>query len=488
MNKELSKLYPSPLWENFASICSIPHPSKHEAQIIEWLKKWATDHKVDYVIDKAGNMIFRKPATPGMENRMPIILQGHIDMVPQANSDKKHDFTKDPIEPIIGEDGWIRANGTTLGADNGIGCAAAMAVLTDTQIAHGPIEVLVTIDEETGMTGAFGLEKGVIKGDILMNLDSEDEGELYVGCAGGLDASLELDYQLETTPKQMKGLQVVLTGLRGGHSGMDINLGRGNANKLMARLLKKVMSQFGVRLATLEGGNMRNAIPREAVATAVVPENKYAQLMEYVKIFTQTIQKELSVTEPGLVVKVLDAPLPEKVIAQKDAVTCVNVIFALPNGAMRMSDSMPDLVETSNNLAIVKTENGTLKIYCLMRSSVDSAKEALSDKMSAIAELASARIELSGGYPGWKPNIESPILKTMKKVYADKYGKEPAIKAIHAGLECGLFGATYPHWDMISFGPTIRHPHSPDEKVNIESVGKFWDFLVETLKNIPVKK
>ncbi len=488
MNKELLKLYPSLLWENFARICSIPHPSKHEEKILQWLKEWAKEHNIDYVQDKTGNLVFRKPATKGMEDRIPVILQGHIDMVPQANSDKVHDFTKDPIEPIIGDDGWMTANGTTLGADNGIGCAAAMAVLTDKSVEHGPIEVLLTVDEETGMTGAFGLEKGILKGDILMNLDSEDEGELYVGCAGGLDGTLSFSYKEEEIPSNRVGVKITLSGLKGGHSGMDINLGRGNANKLMTRLLKNIMEQFDFRLSYFEGGNMRNAIPREATVIGVVEPEKWEDMKVFIENFTDILKKELQLTEPNLNTNVEKIELPKKVINQEDALRGVNLIYALPNGTMRMSDAMPDLVETSNNLAIVKTEKGNFTILSLMRSSVDSAKEALSEKMRAVAELGNAKAEFSGAYPGWKPNMDSPILKTMKNIYSNKYGKEPAIKAIHAGLECGLFGFTYPHWDMISFGPTIRHPHSPDEKVHIESVGKFWDFLVETLKNIPVKK
>lgn len=488
MNKELSSLYPSILWENFAHICSIPHPSKHEEKIVAWLKEWAKKNNIECLQDKTGNLLFRKPATPGMENRTPVILQGHIDMVPQANSDKKHDFTVDPIEPIIGEDGWVKANGTTLGADNGIGCAAGMAVLTDKNVAHGPIEVLLTVDEETGMTGAFGIEKGFLKGEILMNLDSEDEGELYVGCAGGMDATIEINYKKEKTSPDMVGVSIQLMGLRGGHSGMDINAGRGNANKISVRLVKKLINKVGFRLASWNGGNMRNAIPREATLSGAVLKDKYDLTREIIDDFAKTIKKEFALTEPNMEIKVEKITLPQNIISPSDTLTLVNTVFALPNGVMRMSDSMPDLVETSNNLAIVETTEKSAKIYNLMRSSVNSAKDAVGDKITAIAELAGGKIELTGGYPGWNPNMNSPILKTMKEVYLKKYGKEPKIKAIHAGLECGLFGLTYPDWDMISFGPTIRHPHSPDEKVNIESVGKFWDYLVETLKNIPIKK
>ena len=487
MNTELSKLYPQKMWEIFANICDIPHPSKHEEQILTWLKDWANKNSIAYTQDETGNIILRKPATPGYENRMPVVLQGHIDMVPQANSDSNHNFVTDPIQPRICDDGWVRANGTTLGADNGMGCAAAMAILLDKTIKHGPIEVLVTVDEETGMTGAFGLKPGFIKADILINLDSEDEGELYVGCAGGMDANFELDYTTHNTSIGMTGYEIAVTGLKGGHSGMDIVLGRANANKVLMRLLKKALENIEIRIAEINGGSLRNAIPREAFATIAVPTHKTAEFEQLINKLSAAIAKEFAGTEPDLKIAIKIIETPKEVMSEKCQEKAVNLVLAIPNGVMRMSDSMPDLVETSTNLAIVKTEKGVLSVANLLRSSVESAKEAVADKMRAIAELAGAKVELTGGYPGWKPNLESPILKTMIKVYEEKYGKTPEIKAIHAGLECGLFSMAYPHWDMISCGPTIRHPHSPDERVNIESVGKFWDFLVETLKNVPVK-
>jgi dipeptidase D len=475
------------MWEIFANICAIPHPSKHEEKIIAWLKDWAKENHIEYAQDETGNIILRKPATPGYENRMPVVLQGHIDMVPQANSDSNHNFVTDPIQPRICEDGWIRANGTTLGADNGMGCAAAMAILLDKTIEHGPIEVLVTVDEETGMTGAFGLKPGFIKGDILINLDSEDEGELYVGCAGGMDANFELDYNIKMTPADNTGYEIAITGLKGGHSGMDIVLGRANANKVLMRLLKKALENIEIHIAEINGGSLRNAIPREAFATLAVPKNKTTEFESLIHKLSAAISKEFAGTEPDMKIALKNIETPKEVMGTNCQMKAVNLVLAIPNGVMRMSDSMPGLVETSTNLAIVKTEKGVLSIANLMRSSVESAKEAVADKMRAIAELAEARVELEGGYPGWKPNLESPILKTMLKVYENKYGKIPEIKAIHAGLECGLFSLAYPHWDMISCGPTIRNPHSPDERVNIDSVGKFWDFLVESLKNVPVK-
>ena len=483
----LSNLKPQLLWENFSKICSIPHPSKHEEKILAYMLDWAKQKNIQVVQDETGNLIFSKPATKGMENRKGVILQGHIGMVPQKNWDKVHYLTKDPIEPVIGTDGWVRANGTTLGADNGIGCAAAMAVLASNDIEHGPIEVLVTVDEETGMTGAFGLKPNMFQGDILINLDSEDEGELYVGCAGGLDATIEIDYKEVAVPEGMKAFNIAVTGLKGGHSGMDINLGRANANKIIIRLLKSLVREYGIRIASIDGGSLRNAIPREAFAKVVVPAEKVNAFTACIKEFTSIIQNEFSGTEPNLAIEAKATEMPSIVMGSVCQETIINVVYALPNGVMRMSDSMEGLVETSTNLAIVKSENGKVRIMCLLRSSVDSAKEAVGEKMTSIAELAQAKITLSGAYPGWKPNMNSPILKTMQKTYQDLYGKTPEIKAIHAGLECGLLGGVYPNWDMISFGPTIRNPHSPDERVHIESVEKFWNFLLATLKNIPVK-
>jgi dipeptidase D len=485
MNKDLLKLYPHDLWENFANLCDAPHPSKHEDAAIKWMKQWAKDHKVKVEQDKTGNLLFTVPATKGMEDRTPVILQGHTDMVPQAD-DPKFDFLKNPIEPII-DNGWVRANKTTLGADNGVGVCAALACVTTPGVKHGPLEILVTIDEETGMTGAFGLKKGFVKGKILINLDSETEGELYVGCAGGLDANFERKYTMMPTPEDMKGFQLIVTGLHGGHSGMDINLGRANANKIAIRFLTTAIKEYGACLASVNGGGLRNAIPREVNAILAVPAKKATAFKTFAKKFNETVKAEFSATEENLAVSVKAIDTPKKVIRTKAQNQFLNMVFAIPNGVLRMSDSMENLVETSNNVAAIKAENGTMTVTCLLRSSVDSAKNALGDRMTAIAELAECGIELSGAYPGWKPNMESPILKTCQSVYKKKFKEEPKIMAIHAGLECGLFGACYPDWDMVSFGPTIEHPHSPVERVNIDSVGKFFDFLVEVLKNIPEK-
>jgi dipeptidase D len=426
-----------------------------------------------------GNVIIRKPATKGMEKRMGVIFQTHLDMVPQKNSDKKHDFEKDPIETVIDGE-WVRANGTTLGADNGIGVAATMAVLASNDIVHGPIEALFTIDEETGMTGVFGLKKGLLNGDILMNLDSEDEGELYVGCAGGVDVSVTKKYAEEKSPKGMVAYKITAKGLKGGHSGVDIALGRANSNKLMFRFLMQAESDFGIRLSETSGGDLRNAIPRESYSIILVPDTKTKEFEKFVKGYEKMYKAEFSDTEPDLKFICEKVAVPAKVMDATKQYKIIRAVFVCPNGVIRMSQAMKGLVETSNNLAIVKCKNGKFEAYNLCRSSVDSAKEANAWKI--------ADVKLEGGYPGWKPNMKSPILQTMSDVYKEMFGNVPEKKAIHAGLECGLIGGVYPNLDMISFGPTIRYPHSPDEKVNIASVVRFWDFLVGTLKHIPVKK
>jgi dipeptidase D len=488
MSNEISKLMPAEVWANFYELTRIPRPSHHEEQVQEFVFNFGKSLGLETLKDKAGNVIIRKPATPGMENRKGVILQGHLDMVPQKNSDKDHDFTKDPIETIIDGE-WVKANGTTLGADNGIGVAAAMAVLASKDLAHGPIEALFTATEETGMDGAEGLKSGLLHGSILINMDSEDEGELYVGCAGGEDAGVQFSYTQVPVPAESIAYKLNVTGLKGGHSGLDINLGRGNANKIFFRLLKEAYKVCGVRLASISGGNLRNAIPREAFGIITVPYATADKLVGLIAGLTNTIKRELTGTEPTLKIELAKTEMPAGLIDEETQIKLTHALVACPNGAIRMSDSMPGLVETSTNLAIVKSdaEAKTVNIACLMRSSVDSAKAELGSRMESVFTLAGAKVTLSGGYPGWKPNMESPILKTMQKVYQAKFGRIPEIKAIHAGLECGILGGTYPSWDMISFGPTIRFPHSPDEKVNIESVAKFWDFLVETLKNIPAK-
>lgn len=488
MSNEITKLTPTQVWENFYKLTRIPRPSYHEEEVRHFIANFGKGLGLETIQDEAGNVIVRKPATAGMENRKGVILQGHLDMVPQKNSDKNHDFTKDPIETIIDGE-WVKANGTTLGSDNGIGVAAAMAVLASKDLAHGPIEALFTATEETGMDGANGIQPGILRGDILLNMDSEDEGELYVGCAGGEDASIQFIFKEVAVPTDSIAFRLNVTGLKGGHSGLDIALGRGNANKIFFRLLKEMHKTCAVRLASIQGGNLRNAIPREAFGVITVPYENADKLVGQVAGLTSIIKRELAVTEPTLKIELSKMDMPASVIDLETQVNLTHAIVACPNGVIRMSDSMPGLVETSTNLAIVVSDNdsNTIEVACLMRSSVDSARAELGSRMDSVFTLAGAEVTLKGGYPGWKPDMDSPILKTMQQVYQSKFGRIPEIKAIHAGLECGILGGKYPNWDMISFGPTIRFPHSPDEKVNIESVSKFWDFLVETLKNIPAK-
>lgn len=486
MSKELLSLEPKLLWENFYQLTTIPRPSKKEGNAVKFVESVGKSLNLETITDKVGNVIIRKPATPGYENRKGIILQSHLDMVPQKNSDKQHDFEKDPIQAFI-EDGWVKARGTTLGADNGIGVAATLAVLQSTDLIHGPIEALFTIDEETGMTGANNLQPGILKGDILINMDSEDEGELYVGCAGGTNANVRFSYKDEPVPANYVAYRISVTGLKGGHSGLDINLGRANANKLMFRFLKYAVANVGLRLASIDGGSLRNAIPREAFAVVVVPEKATDELKEAIEDFFKIYKHEYGKVEPDLKFSAEKTSMPLHLMDEMTQDDLINAIQACPNGVVRMSTDMEGLVETSLNLAIVKSENHEVKALALLRSSVDSAKEDVESTLESIFRLAGAEIWFDGQYPGWKPNMDSAILKTMQKVYNDKWGKVPEIKAIHAGLECGILGSAYPNWDMISFGPTIRYPHSPDEKVNIETVSLFWQFLVETLKSVPNK-
>ena len=482
----IADLNPKRVWKHFYSLTQIPRPSKHEEKAVAFLKKFGEDLGLETIQDGIGNIIIRKPATVGMEGRKGIILQAHIDMVPQKNSDKVFDFNKDAIEPRIVED-WVYATGTTLGADNGMGVAVALAVLEAKDLVHGPIEAFITVDEETGMTGARKLQPGVLKGDILINLDSEDEGELYVGCAGGLDATATFNYKEEAIPTGMTPCTLSVTGLKGGHSGMDIVLYRGNSNKVAMRALLPLIN-LGGRLISIDGGSLRNAIPREAFAEIAIPEAKIDQAKKIVEGICKDVKAELSAVDPDANITLEKGAKGNTVIDAATALNLVKSVYACPNGVIRMSDAMPGLVETSSNLAIVHSENGVAQVKCLMRGSVDSGKDDLGVAITSVFELAGAKVELAGGYPGWKPNMDSAILKAMKEVYNNMYGVEPKVMAIHAGLECGILGGTYPNWDMISCGPTIRSPHSPDERVCIPTVEKWWNYVVEVLKNAPVKK
>jgi len=482
----IQNLEPKVVWNHFYSLTQIPRPSKHEEAIRAFMVDFGKKLGLETIMDEVGNVIIKKPATAGMENRKGVILQGHLDMVPQKNSDTAHNFVKDPITAYIDGE-WVTAQGTTLGADNGMGVAATMAVLEAKDLVHGPIEALFTADEETGMTGAFGLKAGVLNGDILMNLDSEDEGELYVGCAGGTDANASSTYTETAIPQGYVAYKLSVIGLKGGHSGVDIHLGRANSNKLMFRYLKHTQKHFDLKIAEVLGGSLRNAIPRETFAKVVVPEAKAADFEKCVSHYEGIFKAEFKSVEPSLELKAEKIEMPKNIMDSASQKTLINVAYVCPNGVMRMSNDMQGLVETSMNMAIVVAKGGKIKIQSLLRSSVDSAKEALEEKVASSFELAGYELALEGRYPGWKPNMDSPILKTMQGIYQNMYGNIPKIMAIHAGLECGLLGGVYPNWDMISFGPTIRFPHSPDEKVKIDTVVRFWDFLVETLKNVPVK-
>ena len=484
--KDIRNLEPKVLWNNFYSLTQIPRPSGKKEEIGKFLVEFGKSLGLETLQDEIGNVLVRKPATPGMEDRKGVVLQSHMDMVPQKNSNVDHDFAKDPIQTII-EGEWVRANNTTLGADNGIGVAAAMAVLQSTDIPHPAVEMFITVDEETGMDGAFGLQPNFLKGDILINMDSEDEGELYVGCAGGLDANISFRYKEEEVPADDVAFMLSLTGLKGGHSGVDIHLQRANANKLIFRFLKSAVAEVEARMCCIEGGNLHNAIPREAFSVITVPKGNEDDLMELVAEYEALFIEEFKGVEESISFKAekterISGLMPEEV--QDDL---INAVTACPNGVYRFIPEVPDVVETSNNLAIVRSDGKGIEVKCLIRSSVESRKEELGSAIESVFSLAGGKVEFSGAYPGWKPNLESPILKEMIKVYERDFGKTPKILIIHAGLECGILGTNYPEMDMISFGPTIRFPHSPDEKVNIETVQKFWDYLKAVLADIPKK-
>ncbi len=486
-HSEISKLSPSPVWQFFDKICSIPHPSKHEEALAQFIVNWAKSKNLAVRRDTAGNVFIKKPATAGMENKKTVVLQAHMDMVPQKNEDTVHDFAKDPIQPYIDGE-WVTAKGTTLGADNGMGLANCLAVLDSDSVKHGPLEVLLTMDEETGMGGAFGLEPGWLEGEILLNTDSETEGEVYMGCAGGVDASLSFNVQREALPAEFSCFKLTLKGLKGGHSGADIHLGLGNANKLLARFLSAQQAALELRLIDFNGGTLRNAIPREASVTVALPQSKQHELEQSLQQFTQLIAQELAVTEPDVVslitpvepaYGVLEASLQQRIIA---------TINACPNGVMRMSNDIEDIVETSLNLGVITSDENKLTILCLIRSLIDSGRQEIEGVLASLAQLAAAEVTFSGAYPGWKPDPKSPIMHIFRDLYEKTYGHKPNIMVIHAGLECGLFKEPYPNMDMISFGPTIRGAHSPDEKVNITSVAQFWDQLTALLEVIPDKE
>lgn len=481
---EIKDLKPALVWNNFYQLTRQPRPSKHEEKVRAFLLKWGKEHKVETFADATGNVIMKVPATPGYENRKTVILQGHMDMVPQKNNDVEHDFLTDPIETWIDGE-WVKAKGTTLGADDGMGVAMAMAVAESKDLKHGPIEILVTYDEETGMTGANKLEPGVLKGDILINLDSETEGELYVGCAGGMDTEGTGRYTKVRRPKGYQAYSLKVKGCQGGHSGMDIILCRANANRIAARLTDVILAKTDTKLVEFTGGNMRNAIPREAEVLLYIKDpSKVARVLR--KAGLQVLD-EFAQTDPDMSISLTPAIFSKGYVKEDEARALVNAVLACPDGVERMSQTMPGTVETSNNLAIVKIAGGKVAIVTLMRSFIDSAKVALSRKIAAVLNNAGIKTRFVGAYSGWAPDDKSEILRVMKESYKKLYGKEPEVMAIHAGLECGIIGGIYPGLDMISCGPTLKSPHSPDERCFIPSVQKAWDFLVEVLKDIPEK-
>lgn len=483
MNEEIRNLKPKALWNKFADLNAVPRPSKKEERVIAFMKDFGKSLGLETIEDEVGNVIIRKPATKGMEDRKAVVLQSHLDMVHQKNNDTDFNFDTEGIEMYVDGD-WVRAKGTTLGADNGLGVATIMAILESHEIEHPALEALFTIDEETGMTGAKGLKGGLLNGDILLNLDTEEDDEIGVGCAGGVDVTATGTYSETDAPKNSIAYTIKLKGLNGGHSGMDIIKGLGNANKLMNRLL--FATKDFMQLSKLEGGSLRNAIPRESAAQVVVSsEEKFLAAFEKMKT---AILSEYKSLELNLSISVEKSKENfTKVMTGDDQIKFLNAINAAHNGVYRMSPDIEDLVETSNNIAKVSVADGNIKVECLTRSSVESSKEALANALISTFELAGYQGKLAGDYPGWAPNMDSPILKVLDSLYQKLNGEKANVAACHAGLECGILGQNYPEMDMISFGPTIKGAHSPDERANISSAQKYWDFVLEILKNIPKK-
>lgn len=482
----LLALYPQPLWHWFAQICAIPHPSKHEAALSAHIQAWAKERGLPVIVDQVGNLIISKPATAGMENRKAVVIQAHLDMVPQKNADKVHDFTKDPIEAWVDGE-WVKARGTTLGSDNGIGMSSALAILGSDNIPHGPLEVLLTVDEEAGMSGAFGLQAGILKADILINTDSEQEGEIYMGCAGGVDAKINLALQWQEADTTQVAYTLNVSGLKGGHSGVNIHLGRGNANKILARFLAAHANELGLCISHLQGGSLRNAIPREASCSFTLPVDKLELLQQRLGHYQDILQAELAATEPALRLSLVDAADPTQVLQTKVQQQLINLINSCPNGVMRMSDEVAGVVESSLNLGVISTTEDSVSIICMVRSLIDSGRAYIESHLQSLCDLAGAEVQFEGRYPGWKPDNSSPVMAIVKATYESIYQREPEIMVIHAGLECGLFKKPYPHLDMVSIGPTIRFPHGPDEMVNIKTVGQYWDLLLAVLARIPEK-
>ncbi len=487
MSQEIRNLEPKALWNKFADLNAVPRPSKREDRVIAFMKDFGNSLGLETFEDEIRNVIVRKPATTGMENRKPIVLQGHLDMVHQKNSDTNFDFDTQGIDMYVDGD-WVRARGTTLGADNGLGVAMIMAILESNTIKHPAIEALFTIDEETGMTGALNLKGGILKGEILLNMDTEEDDEIDIGCAGGIDVTATRSYHEEETPENSVGYSITVKGLNGGHSGMDIHKGLGNANKIMNRLLFDAFENFGLQVAEINGGSLRNAIPRESVATVIVAgiyDEAYVFDMQEI---INDIKTEFKTTEPNLTIEIVKCDLPKKVMDLGVQEGIIRSIYAAHNGVYRMSADMEDLVETSNNVARVIIKDGEISIRCLTRSSVETSKFDLANALRSVFELSGCEVNFAGSYPGWTPNVKSEILDLLVKIYEKQNNEKPKVVACHAGLECGILGTNYPDMDMISFGPTIQGAHSPDERASIASSQKFWKFVLEILENIPLKK
>jgi dipeptidase D len=484
MNSVFTGLSPEKVWYYFSEICKIPRPSKKEKLITDYIVSIARKLNLENEIDETGNILIRKPATPGYTHLPVVILQSHIDMVCEKNSDVYHDFETDPIIPRI-EGEWVKATGTTLGADDGIGIAAKLAILDMQDIEHGPLEMLFTVDEETGLTGAKGLKPGFLKGKILLNLDSEDEGELFIGCAGGQDTKVFMNYSRVAVNYDFAGFQIKVSGLQGGHSGDDINRGRGNAIKIINRLLWSSSHLFEVRISEIDGGNLRNAIAREAYANVIVPNRFSNDFIQYIKKFNAIIKNEFLITEPQLLVSYQPTELPSFLIDLSTQERLLNSLYACPHGVIAMSADVPNFVETSTNLASVKMTEKVIEIGTSQRSSSENGKQDVMNMVESVFKLAGGKITHNDGYPGWTPNPKSPILEVTRNAYNKLFTHEPKVLAIHAGLECGLIGEQYPGIDMISYGPTIKGAHSPDERLEIKTVQKFWDLTLEVLKNIP---
>jgi dipeptidase D len=487
MSNEIRNLEPKALWNKFADLNAVPRPSKKEERVIEFMKNFGNSLGLETFEDEIRNVIIRKPATPGMENRKPIVMQGHLDMVHQKNNDTNFDFDKQGIDMYVDGD-WVRAKGTTLGADNGLGVATIMAILESKDIPHPAIEALFTVDEETGMTGALNLKGGILKGEILLNLDTEEDDEIDIGCAGGVDVTATRSYEEEETPENSVGYTITVKGLNGGHSGMDINKGLGNANKIMNRILFDGFENFGLQISEISGGSLRNAIPRESVAKVIIAEMYDEAYVFDMQETISDIKAEYKTVEPNLTIEITKGELPAKVMDLGVQEGITRALYAAHNGVCRMSPDMADLVETSNNIARVQIKDGEIMIGCLTRSSVESSKFDLANALRSAFELTGCEVEFSGSYPGWTPNVNSEILDVLVNIYEKQNSEKPKVVACHAGLECGILGTNYPEMDMISFGPTIHGAHSPDERASISSAQKYWKFVLEILENIPEKR